>query len=109
MNSNTVFQIDHAYQCTAGPGFERPPHVREYARQIRQFMDQHVLPAEPELEVPSCLRLCRTFDCDSMQNCVENWVLWVGSVRAMPLDYSGSNPLYRMSVIVSKSDLESYS
>ena len=43
--------------CLAGTGFEPPPHVVEMRTQIRNFIDQHVLPAEPELEVRSATTL----------------------------------------------------
>ena len=35
----------------SGPGFEPPEHVARHVTAVQEFMEQHVLPAEPELEV----------------------------------------------------------
>ena len=40
-----------ARETVSGAGFQPPPHVKAYVDRVRRVMDEHVLPAEPELEV----------------------------------------------------------
>lgn len=35
----------------ASPGLDPPPHVARIIAKLRRFMEEHVIPAEPEIEV----------------------------------------------------------